>query len=365
MTNGIAPVGSSDGIGFGEWLARVITRWRVIAWSVGVIVALALAMSLLSPPIYRGQATFLAASGTGSRIQSLAGAMGVSGIASQLGLGASSDPGASPQFYQQLVASRELLTRLATASYPDPRHPGTRATATMIDLIGPKQLPDQRKTLEMTLRSLSKLVRASPDPKTNVITVTADVEWPELAATLVNRTTALVDSFNVEQRQSRARSRRVFAESRVQAAQGTLRAAEEQLRDFHATNRQWQQSPELTFEEARLRRQEEIESELYLTLRRELEMSRLDEINDIPVITVVDSAVVPAIRQWPKRTAIMVASVFVGLFVGVLIAGAQVLIADWRERNPDQAADLDTAFRGIPIAGRLAGRRPAALDTIR
>ena len=52
--------------------------------------------------------------------------------------------------------------------------------------------------------------------------------------------------------------------------------AEEQLRGFYERNRSWQQSPQLTFDEGRLRRQVEIRQEVYLTLRREYETARVE-----------------------------------------------------------------------------------------
>ncbi len=366
MTNGIAPAVLSNGMTFGEWLARVLTRWRMVALIAFAVVAAAIAITFIAHPIYRGRASFLAIPNSGSRLSSgLASIAGASGFAQSLGIGVSGDPTTSPQFYQQLIMSRELLTRLATAQYANPRQRGGQATATLVELLGPDDVPDPRKRLEMTLTTLEKgVIRAIPDTKTNLITVWADTRWPALSAALANHVTALVDSFNVEQRQSRARARRVFADARVTNAQATLRAAEDRLRDFQQTNRQWQQSAELTFEQGRLRRQVEIEGELYLTLRRELETSRLDEVNDTPVITVVDSAVVPVMRQWPKRTSITIAAAFIGLFLGVLVAGSLVLVAGWAERNPQEAAGLRMAVDGVvrAIPGARRRQRAAVAD---
>ena len=62
-----------------------------------------------------------------------------------------------------------------------------------------------------------------------------------------------------------------------------------------------QQSPQLAFEESRLRRQVQLRQELYVTLRREYETARIEEVNDTPVITVIDAAVVPQRKSGPKR----------------------------------------------------------------
>jgi tyrosine-protein kinase Etk/Wzc len=371
MTNGIAPTSEIGGMSFAEWLAQVLARWKLIAWTVVILVVLTIVTSLVADPIYRGRASFLAVpnkanpfGGSGGGLASLLGG-GASGLAQSFGIGLSSDPTTSPEFYKELVASRELLTHLATATYKDPRKPPEgHGTATLVELIGPHRWPTPERRLEVTVIRLGKLVRASPDTKTNLITVTADLEWPELAARVANHATALVDTFNVQQRQSRARWRRIFAEAQAQEAQGSLRSAEDRLRDFQQTNRQYQQSPELTFEQARLRRQLDVEQEVYLGVRRELETSRLDEVNDVPVITVVDSAIAPTFRQFPKRTVMTVSSVFVGLFLGVLIAGTLALVGGWAERNRTEAEDLRVALddiaRSLPLRRRI--RAPVSND---
>src|SRR2546430_10409083 len=80
-----------------------------------------------------------------------------------------------------------------------------------------------------------------------------------------------------------------------------LRRAEEAVKTFYERNRGWQQAPELVFEEARLRRQVNIGQEVYLTLKREYETARIEEVNDTPVITVIDTAVPPERRTSPQR----------------------------------------------------------------
>jgi uncharacterized protein involved in exopolysaccharide biosynthesis len=371
MTNGIAPTPAGGGMSFAEWLVQVVARWKMITWTVVIIVALTIVMSLVAEPIYRGRASFLAVPNSGSRFGSSGGGIasllggGASGLASSFGIGLSGDPTTSPEFYKELMSSRELLTHLATASYTDPRKPPEgHGTATLLELIGPTQWPTPERRLEVTVNRLSKLIKASPDTKTNLITVTADLQWPDLAARVANHATALVDTFNVQQRQSRARWRRIFAGAQAQDAQASLRAAEDRLRDFQQTNRQYQQSPELTFEQARLRRQVDVEQDVYLGVRRELETSRLDEVNDVPVITVVDSAITPTFRQWPKRTVMVVSSVFVGLFLGVLMAGTLALIGGWAERNRAEAEDLRVALgdvvRSLPLRRRT--RAPVTND---
>jgi uncharacterized protein involved in exopolysaccharide biosynthesis len=142
-----------------------------------------------------------------------------------------------------------------------------------------------------------------------------------------------LNEFNAETRQSQGRARRQFVERRIAEAGGDLRAAEAQLRSFHERNRSWQESPTLTSQEGQLRRQVDIRQEVYLTLSREYETAKIEEVNDTPVITVVDPPVVPRERSKPKplRLALL------GFVLGGMVAVTWVFVADYLDQLPAAA----------------------------
>src|SRR5439155_15880379 len=112
---------------FPALLAGALSRWRTaVAVAFGTVL-LAAALAVILPPSYRGTTSFvttdvgLRMGGGGGALSGLAAEPGISGIASQLGLGSTRDPSESPAFYEQLLYSRELLTRLLLPRFPDPR----------------------------------------------------------------------------------------------------------------------------------------------------------------------------------------------------------------------------------------------------
>ena len=167
----------------------------------------------------------------------------------------------------------------------------------------------------------------------------------------------------LEQRLSRTRAKREFLETRVNAALGELRAAEDSQRLFYERNRQWESSPTLVVEERRVRRQVETANSLYLSLRQQYESARIDEVNNTPVITVVDRAVPPRERQWPRRTLIVLAAALLGALLGLLLGAARVLAAHWAARNPDEASLLRGALRQVRTDVRDTARRRRASGT--
>ena len=101
------------------------------------------------------------------------------------------------------------------------------------------------------------------------------------------------------------------------------------------------------FEEGRLRRQVEVRQELYLTLRREYETARIEEVNDTPVITVIDSALVPQRKSRPNRPLWAVLALMLsGMFAVFSALGAEYMARARRHREGPYR-DLESAIRNV------------------
>jgi hypothetical protein len=168
------------------------------------------------------------------------------------------------------------------------------------------------------LRRLRNALGVTTDARTNIVRLEVQAEDPTLAANIAHEFVRDVNDFNGNQRRSQAHERRRFVEEQTTEAQGQLADAEGTLRNFYSANRQFRESPELTYREAQLRRQVDIAQELYLNLRRELEAARIQEVNDAPVLTVIDSAVPSSKRSFPNRRLFVIVGVFLGMVFGVL-----------------------------------------------
>lgn len=353
-----------------DLVTGVLARWRDVGRVTIAVAAFALALALVLPPSYSSRTSFVTADAGISLPQGLAdlaGQSGVSGLASQLGLGGGSDPSTTPAFYAQLLTSRELLTRLVLSRYPDPRS-GTLGDSA--DLLGIFRIKakDRERAIEIAVKRMRTSLVIGFDARTAMVGIEARSRWAPLSAAIANRAEELVSAFNREQRLSRASARRRFLEGRVAEAQGELRAAEAALRGFYQQNRLWQSSPGLLVDERRARRQVESSSDLYLTLRREFEAARIDEVNTTPVITAVDRAVPPRRPVWPQPVPIAITALLLGAGLGLLWAATRVLAGHWAAQHPSEAGALREAvrrlFRELGQAARLpflaSARRRAA-----
>jgi uncharacterized protein involved in exopolysaccharide biosynthesis len=93
----------------------------------------------------------------------------------------------------------------------------------------------------------------------------------------------------------------MYIEQRVSQINDSLSIAENALKDFLSNNRVTTQSPQLILEQSRLNRQIQIYQTIVIELIRQLEIARIDEIRDAPIINVQEWAGVPIVKAGPKR----------------------------------------------------------------
>ena len=300
----------------------MLLRRRRIVMGVPLFVALIVGViSFVIPSTFTATTTFVPEVRTQGRLPP-----SLASLAGQLGVSLGAEATESARFYADLVRSRELLERILLGEYQDPRESKSAPDSTTLLRLLKVKGRDAADSLHYGVKALDNLVSVRFDNQTNIVRLSVDAHYPTLAAAVANRFVTYLNDFNAQSRQSQARERRKFIEQRLADGERELRTAEENLRTFYERNRSWNQSPQLAFEEGRLRRQVEIRQEVYLTLRREYETARIEEVNDTPVITVIDRATPPQEKSKPKRKLLVVLALLLGGIVGILwAAGAEYL----------------------------------------
>jgi uncharacterized protein involved in exopolysaccharide biosynthesis len=287
---------------------------------------------------------------------SAAGNLGqLAGIAAQFGLQLpQGEESQSPDFYVSLLASREILVAAGMSTYGEATEGHTLADYYEIDGA------TQGLREEKVFKRLSHEVQAHPDIKTGVITLSVQASSAPLAHALAARLLELLNEFNLRTRQSQAGAERAFAERRLAEVRDSLRAAEDRLQGFLQRNRDFRNSPELTFQQDRLGRDVTLQSQLYQTLATSYEQAKLGEVRDIPVLTIVGRPTLPP-RADPR--GLLKRSVL-GAFLGTLLALALAFIAEMRAtRATAPGAEFDELRTLLGAAraelGRIAirGRR--------
>lgn len=312
----------------------LLKRWKLVAGvPLGAAVGAAVVV-LLIPPKFTATATFLPeAEAGGTRLPS-----GVAGFASQLGIGV---PGSanSPQFYAQVLASRTVRDQVLLVRFAAPRSEETADSAALLDILAVEG-ESETERLEKGREQLDDMVSVHVDRETSVVSISVQTRHRALSAAMANRFVKLLSQFNLETRQSNVQARRQFVEERLSEAEVELRQAEEELQLFLERNREFLGSPQLEFQYERFQRQVTIRQEVLITLSRQYEEARIQEVNDTPVITVIDRAVPPQTKSAPKRLSTVLLALVLGGIVGIFGAFGQEFIERAKNEDPEEFRKL-------------------------
>ncbi len=288
---------------------------------------------------YTARATFVASAGS-------AGALGSLGtIAASLGI--TTDGGTSPKFYADLAVSDAILLQVLDSTRRDP------GELNYISVVGLEHR-DSLRLRDQALRHLRGHMDVGFDARTGVVSVEVRAVSRELAVQTVQDLLDALNRFNVVGLQTAARAQREFLEERVAQARREFKAARDSLQLFYASNRQFRESPLLMLREADLRQAYTFEQQNVAALELNLEQTRISEVRDTPVLTVLDTPIMPSRRSGPKRLLLAVG------FGALWFAGAIGILAlrhgltQLERQRPEEIAALRGRLR--QLAGRVLRR---------
>lgn len=316
-------------------------------------------MSVTSGKTYTAEAQFVP---KGARGQSQ-----LSGIAAQFGVSLNSgDPLQSPQLYMDLLETKGLLWPVAQKQYTVKTDSGV-VTGDLMKIYRIKK--DRPVVMRVkVIEALDHSIKATVSPKTGVITVLVSTGSPELSLQIANNVLDQVNIFNLANRQKQATAEREFAERQVAEKRAELRQAESEVANFLESNRLYRQSPQLVLEWGRLQRQVDMRDQIYSSLLSAYETARIEEVKDLPVINIIEPPELPIgpdKRGGVKKTAL---GLFVGAFLGCLLAFGSDRMRRNREAQTDDflefaelrreaISDLTHPWR--PISRAFGSRRKA------
>jgi len=312
-------------------LEALVRRPRLVLGLPLVAAVLTSVAVLLLSPTYAATASFVAENPVQSRLPA-----GLTGLASQFGVNLAAEASRSPAFYADLLRSREILSEVLAAKIPGLQSGDSITVYALYRITG--STPERR--LDEGVKALRSRITLAVDQRTNVVRVSVEAPHAVAARDVLQLLLDRLADFNVHTRQSTAGERRKFIEGRVATSEQQLRAAEESLRTFYERNGQWQNSPRLRFEEQQLNRQVAVQQELYLSLRREYETARIEEVNNTPVLTIIDHPAVPGRRVRPQRT---ITVLLVTIVVAILASALAIM---WQHHN-DLLASGDPEYLGF------------------
>ena len=286
-----------------------------------IVLILALAYLLfLAKPYYESTVTILPEYGSKSNLLSQ-----LSGLAELAGVKVGES--APTEIYQNLISSETVMRDVIYAKYKTEEFPDSVNLIHYFEIESSDKDPVIQKREEF-LKLYKNLVKSKistdVDRMTKILNVTVTMPEAQLSADVVNNLVKSLDRYIRTQRKSNATEQSFYLEKRTKQIKDSLNIAENALKNFREQNRITSQSPNLLLEQARLARNVEILQTVYVELTKQLEIAKIDEIKDAPVLNVKEFAKDPVKKAGPKRAI----SLIVIMFFSVLITSVYFLYKD-------------------------------------
>ncbi len=164
------------------------------------------------------------------------------------------------------------------------------------------------------LRRWRKNTDVFTDNKSGLTTIRVTARDAQAAAGAADSLTTKLERYLIETRTQKARADLAFAEARFEEAKANYYTAQEAYARFVDANRHLT-SESAAVERDRLENEQRLAYNLYSQLANQLEMARIRVQEQTPVLTVIEPSVVPVRHSSPRRKAIVLAGLLLGLAV--------------------------------------------------
>jgi uncharacterized protein involved in exopolysaccharide biosynthesis len=234
------------------------------------------------------------------------------------------------KLYPMIIKSARILREVIYKKY---------STKAYKDSVGLVQFWDISKgsdagDFEAALKMLRERMDVTLDNKLGTLVLKVEMEEPRLAADVANSITYELDLYTRTKRRTSVTAQREFIEQRMEEVEKALRLAENALRDFREKNRRVLDSPQLLLTQGRLEREVQINSTVFIELKKQIEVAKIEEIKNIPFINILDEARVPVVKSSPHRLTAVLSAFVITIVIAIIFAMYVDRLAEtWNRRK--------------------------------
>tara|TARA_Y100000590_G_scaffold20022_2_gene23401 strand:- start:12516 stop:13949 length:1434 start_codon:yes stop_codon:yes gene_type:complete len=271
-------------------------------------------VKFVQKPVYLSWATILLP-------QNNTSSSSFAGLASQFGINVPtqsqtdlSSPSLLPELLRSDVFAEKLLEEKFYTKEKDNE-------STLLSILT-KQEQFNQYNREAFIAKGTSLVKSmivfSQDKLSGISTLQVKASEPQFARDLANVILFELEKINLYYKNTAVNEKLKFIEIRINSVQKELNNSEKQLKRFREQNQQLS-SPSLQLESERLNREVEVQKGIYLTLKQQFELAKIDEIQQASVLQILDKPKIPLDPMNKNLVISTIISASLGLFLSIFI----------------------------------------------
>ena len=303
----------------GALIAWLWHRRKIIVVTEIVAVVGAVAYSLLATPYYKATSFLLPQDAR--QVPELIGQLQMMSGFNFL------SQGSNEELYGKIVESDVIIDKVVNRKW---RFKGFTEPVDLYDIFDIDR--DDMKSKERFRRYLrNDVLKFYRDKQTGYMEISALVpKDPEFAAEFTNYVVDELDAFNQQVHARKAQEHRIFIEEQEAQSRLVLKKSEDDLAAFVQSNRTYATSPQLQLEYNRLSRIALANSEIWMQLRTQFELAKIEEHKNLVSVTVLSPAVPPAQPYTPRLALNTLLAAILGGIICVLLLIIRDQVAEKR-----------------------------------
>jgi uncharacterized protein involved in exopolysaccharide biosynthesis len=260
--------------------------------------------------------------------QGMLGNLGNLGKIAGLNLGAGS-AAQSQEMYMGIIFSKRLLDEVIYQEY-EFAHEGRTLKQNLLEFFEIDE-EDEREISEKVLKLLREgVVQVNISQDNDILYLDVTTENPFLSAQVADRIIEILNKIVKTEVQKEYRLKLTYLENRLAQIEDSLKIAEKDLKIFLETSTD-PTLPAFQVEQLRLRRNLEIQTQLLIEFRKQLEIFIADNMVNLADIKVLDNAYPPYRKSRPKRALLLIALGFLCLFVQLGINASIIIVRNFKQ----------------------------------
>lgn len=295
-----------------EIISKNLRKLSIFNFTVFIITIIILLF--FTEPYYISSVSILPEYGNKSGVMSQ-----LSGLAAMAGINVGD--AAPTEIYHNLLKSEEVLSNVIYSKYKTEKF---RDSVNLIQYFEiyvdekPQAIKSRKEFLKAFKLVSDNKISTEIDRLTKILTISVEMPEPQLAADVANAIVKSLDLYIRTQRKSFATEQIFYLEKRIKEVSDSLNAAEDALMKFREQNRIVSQSPALLLEQGRLMRNVEILQTVYIELNKQIELAKVEQIRDAPVLNIKEFAKNPIYKAGPRRLSTIIQVMLFSLILSLI-----------------------------------------------
>ena len=268
----------------------------------------------IQEPKYVSSATVLLPQQVGSNMG------GIAGIASQFGVnvpsGVKTDL-SSPQLLPDLLRSRTFAENILDKTFYTRKFDKKLSLLAILTHGNNSPLVGRDTLITRASNKLRNILEFDLDLTSAISKLKVTTNEPIFSKELAEITLAELENLNRFYKSQTVNEKINFILNRIISVENDLELSEKILKEFNERNRQIS-SPSLQLELDRLTRLVEVQKGIYLTLKQQYELAKIEEVQEASIVQILDKPQVPLMPSNKNLSQAILASTFIGLMLGAL-----------------------------------------------